>query len=222
VVTSSVQVLWARHDALRGDDLDILTAAERERVDRFHRSEDQQRSATGIVVLRTAVAAVTGGDPAAVDLQRQCATCDGPHGRPLLPGTGLHASISRAGEWVAVALGRDAPLGVDVEAVTAINVDELASSVLAPGERVSGAHDFFVLWTRKEAVVKATGDGLVTPLPSVVVSGATSPAALVSAPGVAPGRGAMTDLDTPSGYAASLAVLTDAGLDISVNVTSWR
>jgi 4'-phosphopantetheinyl transferase len=68
---------------------------------------------------------------------------------------------------VALAYGRN--LGIDIEEIrTDIDADGIAERVFSVGERLSLAalsagmrHDaFFACWTRKEAYVKARGDGL--------------------------------------------------------------
>ena len=45
------------------------------------------------------------------------------------------------------------------------------------------ARDFFTYWTRKEALVKATGDGVAVPLSEVVVTPPGTPPALLGYPG---------------------------------------
>jgi 4'-phosphopantetheinyl transferase len=117
--------------------------------------------------------------------------------------------MSHSGTWVAVALSDAGPVGVDVEQVADVDVDSLARHVLHADETAARLPEFFVYWTRKEAVVKATGDGLAAELARVRVSAPHEPPALLAYPG-RPGLAAhLVDLARDDGYAAALAVLTD-------------
>ena len=85
-------------------------------------------------------------------------------GRPHLPG--LWVSISHAPELIAVAAGQDGPVGVDVENQHAREVASMARRWFTPAELdwMTGQPDelqaFLHLWTAKEAVGKALGQGL--------------------------------------------------------------
>ncbi len=160
-------------------------------------------------LLRLAVAAETGTAPGRVDVERRCPGCGEPHWRPTLPGTGLHASVSHSGDLVAVALTRVAPVGVDVEQVVEVDTGGLARTVLHPDEPVAGPDDFFVYWTRKEAVVKATGDGIAAGLRKVRVSPPHQPPALLAYPGRPELAAHLVDLSPGGGYRAAVAVLAD-------------
>jgi 4'-phosphopantetheinyl transferase len=199
-------IWWATPRSYRPALDGLLEEAERRRADVFRRPEDRVRSILGAVVLRLAAAGETGIGPGEVTVRRDCPHCGAPHGRPTLPGTGLHVSISHSGERVAVAMTRLAPVGVDVEEALPVDTAGLARSVLgtAPAEDVAG---LYVVWCRKEAVVKATGDGLRVSLPDVRVSRSTEPARLVSYPGRPDLEATLTDLRPGAGYAGALAVL---------------
>ncbi|MFD0804179.1 4'-phosphopantetheinyl transferase superfamily protein, partial [Streptomonospora algeriensis] len=78
-------------------------------------------------------------------------------------------------------------------------------------DRVPGARrteGFFGYWARKEALLKATGDGLSAGLGTVGVSSPFEPAAVVEwdSP-AAPEHVRLTDLDAGHGYRAALAAL---------------
>jgi 4'-phosphopantetheinyl transferase len=70
------------------------------------------------------------------------------------------------------------------------------------------ARSFLVAWTRKEAVTKATGDGLRAAFSEVVVAADAGPPRLVSWPYPRdPREVTLLDLDAAPGYVAALAVL---------------
>ena len=188
----------------------ILSEQERERAASFRHLKDQQRSAVGAAVLRLAVHHLTGEKSSRVVVNRRCRRCGGPHGRPELPGRGLFASISHAGDWVTVGLTGAGPVGVDIEprggGPYRWLVDQMAGAEEASAIR--GDDDALVVWTRKEAVLKATGEGLTTPLREVVVAPPSAGAALVRH-GSRPDLSCqLTDMTLGDGYAGAVAILT--------------
>ena len=87
-----------------------------------------------------------------------------PDGRPVLSGCEKHFSLSHSGVYAACALS-DAPVGLDIQ--TPRSVDESFSArFLASEERsyIEQSADksvaFAEIWTRKESLLKASGEGL--------------------------------------------------------------
>lgn len=191
--------------------VDMLNPAERERHAAYRMAADRDRFAIGAALLRLVAAAELGVGAAAVPVDRACRRCQAQHGKPRIPETGLHVSISHSGDKVVLALTRVAPIGVDVEEMARRDTAGLARSVLAPGEQITGPADFYTYWCRKEAVVKATGDGLRVPFVNVVVSPPGAPARLVSYQDK-PIACTISDLATTAGYAGAIAVLADGEL----------
>lgn len=77
----------------------------------------------------------------------------------------LHTSRSATPGLAAVALCRDAAVGIDVECIRPELIDaDLLQLALHPAENTAlpqgDAQGFFELWTRKEAVLKALGLGV--------------------------------------------------------------
>jgi 4'-phosphopantetheinyl transferase len=196
--------------------LELLDDIELGRRERYRQPADQDRFTLGAALIRLVAGARTGAAPHEVRVDRTCPGCAQPHGKPQLPGTGLHVSVSHSGDLVALALTACAPVGVDVEALSGRDVAGLARSVVGPAEPIAAPRDFYTYWCRKEAIVKATGDGLRVPLPEVVVSPADQAARLVSYAG-APPACAVADLPARDGYAAAVAVLADGRLDVTVH-----
>ncbi|MQA26869.1 MAG: 4'-phosphopantetheinyl transferase superfamily protein [Micromonosporaceae bacterium] len=210
------RVYWARledrHDGL----LALLDAVERERHARYRRPADADRFLLGAAMVRALAGARLGCPPAAVTVDRRCDDCGKPHGKPRLPGAGLEVSVSHSGDLVGVACHPGAAVGLDVEQLDhRFDVDGLAATVLAPQEIASLAATapadrlagFLRYWTRKEALVKATGDGLRADLRSLVVTGPAEPPAVLAS-----GHGELTlyDLTAAPGHLGALAMLRAA------------
>jgi 4'-phosphopantetheinyl transferase len=106
-----------------------------------------------------------------VPLRQVCDRCGGPHGRATLAIESVDAqlSISRTRRYGVLALGGVHQLGVDIEEIVGIDDTEtLARTALAADELVTFAQIAVAsrprwitqAWTRKEALLKATGAGL--------------------------------------------------------------
>ena len=160
------------------------------------------------------------------------ATCDqdpqylrftyGPRGKPALAtdmgAVSLRFNVSHSHGLALYAMTRGRELGVDVERIRPEIVQEqVAERFFSPREVTTlralpvplQATAFFACWTRKEAYIKATGEGLALPLDQFDVSLAPGePAALLRTawdPQEAP-RWTMQDLDPAPGYRAAVAV----------------
>jgi 4'-phosphopantetheinyl transferase len=214
-------VWWAEPGWVHGGLTTVLDGAERDRLRRYRRPADRARFAAGVVVSRVVLGALLGVEPGRVALDRSCPTCGEPHGPPRLAGGDrppLHLSVSHAGNRVVVAVATAPGVGVDVEAVPPdLRLDGLCGQVLTPEEAAGltglpaadrvGA--FLSYWTRKEAVVKATGDGLRADPRRIRVTPPSSQPELLEWPD-RPGmvaRTAMHTLHPGPGYAACLALL---------------
>jgi 4'-phosphopantetheinyl transferase len=213
----AVEVWWGRPSAERPWHAELLSPAERERRSALQRAEDRARFTVAAALLRLAAARRLGTPAGQVTVDRTCDDCGRPHGRPRLPGTGLAASISHSGDRVAVALSGTAAVGVDVEQIKPVSVEQLAGHVLGEDEAAATLGEFFCYWTRKEAVVKATGDGLRMALPKVVVTRPGQPPALLRYGDRTDLVASMADLDAGDGYAAAVAALTREPLHVDVH-----
>jgi 4'-phosphopantetheinyl transferase len=156
---------------------EILSRDEQQRADRFHFAADRLRHVVGRGVLRTILARCTGIDAA------QLSFAYGPFGKPRLSPCAterpLQFNVSHSGDLVLIALTLGRALGVDVECVrTDIAAEQIAASFFSTPEQEALASvpehlrvgAFFDCWTRKEAYIKAVGDGLALPLHQFDVS----------------------------------------------------
>ena len=101
------------------------------------------------------------------------------YGKPFIPG-GPEFSISHSGDMVVVAVFQSGVVGIDVEKIRAVNLDDFSRYL----PEVANLHEkydadqvnnlFFDCWTQKEAVLKGYGKGLLTPLEQVAVQGGTA------------------------------------------------
>jgi 4'-phosphopantetheinyl transferase len=208
------ELCWASISTLSQDHLALLSPLEHERRERYVRACDRARFALAAALLRLLVAARTGEAPTEVAIERTCPRCGEPHGRPLVGGAGaklaLHASVSHAGELAIVALSRGAPVGVDIEALGSTPPSALVDDILAPAEAplaADDAHAFYRIWTRKEAVLKATGAGLELGMARVELSPPDEPPALVAYDGAPSPASVISDLQPAPGHVGALCVL---------------
>lgn len=94
------------------------------------------------------------------------------HQRPYFDLKHFDFNISHSGDYVVCALGFNGRLGIDIEAIRPLDLLDF-KSLFHPSEwqQICTAQEplraFFSHWTRKEAVIKADGHGLSTPLAEV-------------------------------------------------------
>lgn len=214
---SRCEVHVGRIQDLDAAHLTLLSDPELVRARQYRLAADSNRSLLGAVLLRMAAARHLGIRPDAVAVDRTCDRCGAQHGRPRLPGNGLQASVSHSGDIVAVAITSAGPVGVDVEAVRSIDFAAVTERVCTPGERnqVQAAADFFTYWTRKEAVLKATGEGLHRPMTDLEVAPPGSAPVLLRLGDGAPPACQMSDISVGNGYQACVAVLAAEPVAIS-------
>lgn len=217
---ADAEVVWSHALRTPGQEA-LLDDGERRRLARLQSAAGAARFVAAHALLRLVVGHRLGVDPAALEVSATCLRCTGAHGVPRIAGyPDLHLSLSHAGDRVVLALG-DAPLGVDVETAAATSFPGFAAVALADGEQAVTDVERAVLWTRKEAVLKATGHGLAVPPTALTVSPAGEPPVLLgwdvlAAGEPAPGPVVLADLDLGAGYAGCVAVLAAGPLAVRV------
>ena len=178
----------------------LLSDTERQRARRFAFDRERRRFTVARARLRQLLAARLGVRPESVELNY------GTHGKPVLAGrhanTELHFNLSHSEDVAVYALAHGRDIGIDVEAVRVLrDADEIAARFFSHCENQAylalEMHDrpqgFFNCWTRKEAFVKALGDGLSHPLDRFDVSLAPGePARILSVDGIAADDNAWT------------------------------
>ena len=149
----------------------LLSPKELRKAARFRFLKDRRVYLSGRGMLRKMASEVLGIPAENLDVQEE------KYGKPYFDGfkSILPFNLSNSGEVVAIAFDfGQREVGVDVEK---INMDfeywEVAGHYFSQKEcdRVFNHRDFYSIWTRKEALLKVTGVGLVDDLPKIDLSG---------------------------------------------------
>lgn len=149
---------------------EMLTRDEQARAGRFRFPIDRRRFIAGRSALRLILTRYLAG-PVAFTYT--------PAGKPMLPGAGISFNLAHSGKFAIAGVASETALGVDIEVPRAFpDLDQLADFSFSPGETARWrnlAQDqklagFYRCWTRKEAYLKATGEGIATRLKTFEVA----------------------------------------------------
>ena len=178
--------VWTVRLTASDNDLDhfsaILSPDERARQARMLAGPVRERFTVARGTLRELAARYLGLKPAAVEFTY------GPRGKPAFaaPGEDLRFNLAHSDDLAVYAFATGPEIGVDVERLRDIpDLERIARRFFARDERAAldalppadRVRSFYLAWTRKEAYVKAVGDGLHIPLDSFSVSiGSEEPA----------------------------------------------
>jgi 4'-phosphopantetheinyl transferase len=194
----------------------LLSTDERERAFRFRFPRDRQHFIAARAMLRTFLGKYLGVAPAALSFSYS------EKGKPRLSQNhaenGVTFNLSHSGGVALYAFSLHRELGVDVEHIRRdFEVEAIARRFFSMHEQKQlaelPAEDrpevFFRCWSRKEAYIKATGDGLSLPLSQFDVSldPGNTDALVTTRPNAAEAaRWRLTDVSAGSDYAAALCV----------------
>ncbi|MCB9878422.1 MAG: 4'-phosphopantetheinyl transferase superfamily protein [Planctomycetes bacterium] len=187
----------------------LLSEAERQRVQRFRFADHQRRYQIGHGALRTVLGGYLGCDPRAIEFRQ------GPRGKPYLAGEGPHFNLSHSGKLALIALCEH-ELGIDLEKVRRLeSMMQIAERHFSSGEfEALGELDddrrelgFYRCWTRKEAYIKALGEGLSMALDTFDVSLCEDPRFLACHDGREdPARWSLVDVSPGPEFVAAVAM----------------
>jgi len=151
----------------------LLSFDERRRADAFSFSKHRRRYVVAHGLLRRLLGRYIGHPPHALNFQAER------YGKPrLVTGTTIEFNLSHSHEHASIAVATR-PVGVDMEFARPLhNAGALATRLFSPSEaealEAGGPENFidrfYACWTRKEAYVKARGEGLSKALDSFAVS----------------------------------------------------
>jgi 4'-phosphopantetheinyl transferase len=164
-----------------GESMNLLSDDERHRAARFVLIRDRRRFIARRALLRRLLGKRLGVPPSSIELAYR--TGGKPELSAPLDRSGVRFSLSHCQDLVLYSISCGVDVGVDIEAmgVTA-EADRIASTTFSPREHATyrslRTRDkplaFLLWWTRKEALLKATGVGLSLPLPAFDVLPSTT------------------------------------------------
>jgi 4'-phosphopantetheinyl transferase len=162
----------------------------------------------------------------------QVAFAYGPQGKPKLACSdiGLEFNLSHTGDLALCAITRERSVGVDIEHLRPIDAaEQIITRFFSPREQAEffesplpdRPRTFFRAWTRKEALLKATGEGLASLTGSfdVPLTDFGSERMIVGVHAETGGGWTLQDLDVGPGYIAAMAV---EGELAAVNLLDWK
>jgi 4'-phosphopantetheinyl transferase len=195
--------------------LHTLAADERTRAERFYFQKDRDRFITAHGVLRAILGLYLNRAP------KPFSFCYSSHGKPALAcesgADAIRFNMSHSHGMALYAVTRGREVGIDLEFIRCdLEAEQIAERFFSRSEIATlqalppslRKYAFFLCWTRKEAYIKARGEGLSIPLNQFDVSLIPGePAALLSTqPNVDEAlRWSLQELTPGSGYAAALA-----------------
>ncbi len=193
---------------------DILAEEEINRANRFHFHRDGERFIAGRGLLRVILSSYMGVSPGEIIFTYSS------HGKPGLKRqdgrVAIEFNLAHSGAMAIFAITQDRAVGVDIELIQAdFPVEDVATKFFSVAElatlqalpRKLRVEAFFKCWTRKEAFIKALGDGLSCPLADFDVSLMPGEPARLLNVGWAPeeaSRWCMEDIKAGAGCAAAV------------------
>ncbi len=188
---------------------EAITTEEQQRANRFHFAEDRSSFVLYHACKRIILSSYLQLSPKKIDLSIQ------ENGKPFLKNKELFFNLSHTRDYAILAVSRDVEVGVDIEkykkssnhldiAKRFFHSDEYQYLLKIEDEKKQ-QEAFFVFWTAKEAIIKATGEGIAAGLNHFCVK-----LDLFFMPVLkhtCPRELSLICLSAPVGYAASLASL---------------
>jgi 4'-phosphopantetheinyl transferase len=218
-VVPGITLWWTdlAHDASDVSEVEgWLSAAEQARAGRFGTDLLRRKYVAGRATLRRVLGGTLGVEPAAVAIRR------GPRGRPELdrasPSIDFNISHTDGGALIGVAqrgTNEQLRIGVDVEREDRlVGADRLARKFLSPAEQAflrgldadARRVRFLRYWTCKEAMSKATGDGISAPFARLTVDLGAEPRLVAGPEPYEPAAWRLHAPIAPAGFLAAVAL----------------
>ncbi|BAU54964.1 4'-phosphopantetheinyl transferase family protein [Mucilaginibacter gotjawali] len=137
----------------------LLTRDEQVKAGRFLHKHDSDRYIISRGALKLIMGRYLNRKPALIEIET------GENKKPYIKDSPLFYNLSHSGDWIILAVS-DALIGIDTELVNnSYDFSDVINEYFSPEEshfinQEKSTERFFMLWTRKEALTKATGKGL--------------------------------------------------------------
>ncbi|HEX5054482.1 MAG TPA: 4'-phosphopantetheinyl transferase superfamily protein [Planctomycetota bacterium] len=187
----------------------LLSPAEEHRLERFRFADHRRRYQIGHGALRSILGGYLDQDPTDIEFRH------GPRGKPYLAEKGPYFNLSHSGKLALIAFG-SVELGIDLEKVRHLeslgeiarrHFSECEFQALEAEQGEARQAAFYRCWTRKEAYIKAIGEGLSMPLDTFDVSVGEVPEFLACRDGREdPRNWSMLDVSPGPEFIAALAL----------------
>lgn len=145
----------------------VLSSAEIEKANRYIKNIDAKTYIVSRYFTRVILSTFLKKPPLEIQFQKVL------NQKPFVDG--IEFNISHSGNYVLLAVSPD-PIGIDIEFLNPnFNVESLTNDCFDTSEYafiMQGANcqiNFYTLWTRKEAILKASGEGIVDNLQSISI-----------------------------------------------------
>lgn len=186
----------------------VISIEEQQRANRFHFKEDQRAFIIYHACKRIILSHYLEMAPKEIVIELQ------EKGKPFIKNEALAFNLSHTKEMGLLAVSSHVDIGVDIEKIKAsANYLEIAKRFFHPEEydhlvKIENIHDqqktFFMVWTAKEAILKATGQGIAAGLHHFSVwQDSSHPQRLKH---THPNPIALARLEVPEHYVAALAI----------------
>lgn len=171
--------IWSTSLSMKADELDVakslLSPEEAARAARFHLALHRDRFIASHSWLRNILSLYL--DIASSTISYSYTEHKKPYLSPIHHKQ-LYFNLTHSADMAACAISIDQELGVDIEKMGSESKEDLAKrffsqtehSLISEGSHESRITRFYQIWVRKEAILKATGKGLSTPLNQFSVS----------------------------------------------------
>ena len=207
--------------------LGFLSVDELARAERFHFEKDRKRFIAARGILRKILGSYLNKRPGTICFEY------GPHGKPMLAHDAgdddICFNLSHSGSLALYAVTLRKKIGIDIENIRDyLSVGQVAGQFFSQNEISSlekidiekRSELFFQYWTRKEAFLKSTGEGISFPMDQCdvsLISGSVWSPVIVQDNNKKISGLYVQDLFPGNGYAAAIAV---EGCDC--NISCWH
>jgi 4'-phosphopantetheinyl transferase len=156
-------------DSLLENELSKFSLDYQEKIKGYRRWQDAQLSLLGRVILFKAIEQIYKCKPDYKEIMHA------KYNKPYFKDSHIQFNISHSGEIVVCALCEKSQIGIDIEIISDIQIDDFKwqmtenewLTITSSSKRMES---FFDYWTQKEAVIKTHGHGLSIPLKTFEIS----------------------------------------------------